>query len=94
LKIKRAKERMGGGGRWPLCKELENATQMLTKRWRYQFLSAEWLEISEKVAYKKLIGYNNVNKLRGLEMYLYRASCRWEKEISNHGERMEDEGGS
>jgi hypothetical protein len=35
----------------------------------------------------------NVNKLRGLGMYLYRMRCRLEKE-SNHEdrERMEDDG--
>jgi hypothetical protein len=44
------------------------------------------------VAYKKIIGCNNVNKLRGLGMYLYRVICRWEKEISNHGDRLEEYG--
>jgi hypothetical protein len=39
----------------------------------YKFLSAEWLKISEEVAYKKIIGCNNVNKLRHLGMYLHRA---------------------
>jgi hypothetical protein len=27
-------------------------------------------------------------------MYLYRTRCRWEMEISNHDERMEDDGGA
>jgi hypothetical protein len=51
------------------------------------------------VAYKNIVGCNIVNKLiiiiiiiRGLGMYLYRVRCMWEKEISNHGERMEDDG--
>jgi hypothetical protein len=69
LEFEKAKEMMEGG-RCPLCRELENAIHILLKclepkRWRYQFLSAEWLKIIEEVAYKKMIGCNDVNKLRG-----------------------------
>jgi hypothetical protein len=45
------------------------------EKWRCQFLSTEWLKIIEEVAYKKIIGCNNVSKLRGLGMYLFRVSC-------------------
>jgi hypothetical protein len=46
------------------------------------------------VAHKKIIRCNNVNKLGGVGMYLCRVRCRWEKEISNHGERIEDDEGA
>jgi hypothetical protein len=56
-----------------------------TKRWRYQFLSAEWLKIKEEVMYRKIWGCNSITKLRGLGKFLYRARCKWENEISNQG---------
>jgi hypothetical protein len=54
-----------------LCREVENTMHILlkcpeTKRWRYQFLSAEWLKINEEVAYRKTAGCNSINKLKGL----------------------------
>jgi hypothetical protein len=43
-----------------------------TKRWRYQFLSAEWLTIKEEVVYRKIGGCNSIAILRGLGKFLYR----------------------
>jgi hypothetical protein len=64
-----------------------------TNRCRYILPSNEWVKINEEVAYKKTIECSNVNKLRGLGMYLYRVRCLWEKERPNLGERIEDGGG-
>jgi hypothetical protein len=85
LKVKRARE-------------LENAIHILLKcsetyKWRNQFLSAEWLKISEEMAYKRRVSCNNVSKLRYLGIYLYRVRCRWEKEGRNQQQRMETMGG-
>jgi hypothetical protein len=55
-----------------------------TKRWMYQFLMAEWLKVNVEVAYRKIVGCNNVNKLRGFGKYLYGVRCKWENEISNN----------
>jgi hypothetical protein len=38
------------------------------------------------------VGKTFVNKLRDLGKYLYRAKCVLGKAISNHGNRMEDDG--
>jgi hypothetical protein len=46
--------------------------------------------MSEEILYKKIIRCNNINKLRGLEMYLYRVRHMWKK-VSNHGERLDDD---
>jgi hypothetical protein len=46
------------------------------------------------MAYKKIIGCNNVNKLRALEKYLYKVRCRCKRRfVCIQGERIDWGGG-
>jgi hypothetical protein len=65
MEVKRVKERMRRG-RCPICRGVKNLIHTLlkcpgTKRWTYQFLSAQWLKINRKIVVCK-----SINKLRCL----------------------------
>jgi hypothetical protein len=48
--------------------------------WRRQFLNSRWLMLNEEVACKKLVNCSMVTELRNVRKFVYKASCKWEKE--------------
>jgi hypothetical protein len=48
-----------------------------TKKWQEQFLDNKWLHIHEEIAYKKIIGGNEITELNNLGKYLYRVKSKW-----------------
>lgn len=56
-------------GRWPLSDEEQDVVHMLikcnaTQRWQEQFLDNKGLHINEEIAYKKIISFNKITKLK------------------------------
>jgi hypothetical protein len=47
------------------------------------FLSRKWLNVSEELAYKKIINCTNALEIRNIGNYLLKIRCKWENKIIN-----------
>jgi hypothetical protein len=73
-------------GRCPLCLGEDDAKHILlkcseTKKWREECVNSNWLNINEDLAYRKIISYTNVNKIKFLRKYLFKMKCKWENKV-------------
>jgi hypothetical protein len=73
-------------GRCPLCWE-EDVKHILlrcneSKKWREEWVNSNWPNINEDLAYKKIIGCTNVNRIKLLGNYLFNVKCKWENRVS------------
>jgi hypothetical protein len=69
-----------------LCLGEEDAKHTLLKcSEREECVNSKWLNINEDLAYRKIIICTNVNKIRSLGKYLFKAKCKWENKVWGGG---------
>jgi hypothetical protein len=74
-----------------LCRLEENASHIFlngqeTQRWREEILGKKWLDMTEAVAFKKLVRCPQTRELRQLGIFLYKFGCKWEHHTKQSGQ--------
>jgi hypothetical protein len=44
-------------------------------------VNSNWPNINEDLAYKKIIGCTNVNRIKVLGKYLFKVKCKWKNKV-------------
>jgi hypothetical protein len=53
-----------------------------TLKWQEKLLGNKWLDITEGIAYKKIITYNKIIELSNLGKFLYKVKGKWQNEVT------------